>query len=82
MNVNVNVLIACWSVVWSCTILAISFLKAFKNTSWIYRAFLWGQYALPDIEFIFLIFIYVFGFWAIGCSLIVLVHWLFTRFSR
>lgn len=79
---NVNVLIACWSAVWSCTILALSFLKAFKGASWLYRTFLYGRYALPDTEFIFLIFISVFGVWALGCIAIILVHWLFGRFSR
>ena len=80
---NVNVLIACWSAVWSLTIVALSMLYSVENMSWVYMAFLWNPYRIvSDIEFIILVPIYVFGFWATGCALIVLFHWLFGKFSR
>jgi len=80
---NINILIACWSVVWAFTVFALGILKATHDSGVIYTLFLYCRKAhVDDVMFILAVPIYVFGFWCAGNIVIILIHRLFRRFNR
>lgn len=78
---NVNILIACWSAVWSCSILAMSVLKHRPKVGSLISALLFfGKDAPgPGWQFILWVPLYVFFIWVIGCAFIILIAILFNR---
>lgn len=76
MKININVLIACWSGVWSCTILAFGNLIAER------QAFAVLLLSHLESQVLHKLIFYPIIIWAIGLFIIILIHWLFGRFSR
>jgi hypothetical protein len=78
---NVNVLVACWTAVWTAIIItsgnATVSMGQSITAAWLYKKYSgsWA-YHLPGL-IIFSVII-----WILGCITIILIHWLFAKIRR
>jgi len=75
-RMNINALIGCWSVVLASLVIAFGNIVARSPAFALAFVSDIGKYSL--YKFIF----FSIALWAVGCILLILIHWLFDRFSR